>query len=196
MNFSAGDEYGAEPMPGSMSCQPGGAVLKSEFMLDIKILSPAKWALLRDMRLAALRESPQAFLSTHQREISWGEGQWIAEFGRGDWSIGFVADQPVSLLGVTRTPDTPSHECYLEYMWVTPARRQSGVAYDMLTATFGRLQATGVRTAFLYILDGNDAAMRLYKRAGFTSVNEPEPLLEYPGRSEELLQRSLGHGAG
>jgi RimJ/RimL family protein N-acetyltransferase len=171
-------------------------VLKSEFMLDIKILSPAKWTLLRDIRLAALGESPHAFLSTHQREISWGEDRWIAEFGRGDWSVGFVADQPVSLLGVTRTPDTQCHECYLEYMWVTPAHRQSGIAYDMLMSTFGRLQATGVRTAFLYILDGNDAAMRLYKRAGFTSVNEPEPLLEYPGRSEELLQRSLGPGAG
>jgi ribosomal protein S18 acetylase RimI-like enzyme len=148
------------------------------------------------MRLAALHESPQAFLSTHEREISWGEDQWRAEFGRGDWSVGLVADQAVSLLGITRTPDTPCHECYLEYMWVTPGHRRSGIAYDMLVFTFRRLQAIGVRTAFLYVLDGNDAAKRLYKRAGFTSANEPEPLVDYPGRSEELLQRSLGPAAG
>jgi ribosomal protein S18 acetylase RimI-like enzyme len=81
-------------------------------------------------------------------------------------------------------------------MWVTPGHRESGIAYDMLIFTFGRLQAIGVRTAFLYVLDGNDAAMRLYKRAGFTSANEPEPLADCPGRSEELLQRSLSPAAG
>jgi ribosomal protein S18 acetylase RimI-like enzyme len=169
-------------------------VLKSEFMLDVKILTPANWTLLRDMRLAALRESPQAFLSTHEREVSWEQDQWLAEFGRGDWSIGFIAEQAVSLLGATRMPSTPCYECYLEYIWVTPAHRGSGLAYDMLALTFGRLRAIGVRTAFLYVLDGNDAAMRLYKRAGFTSANEPEPLVDYPGRSEELLQRSLSPG--
>ena len=75
-------------------------------------------------------------------------------------------------------------------------RRGSGLAYDMLTFTFGRLRAEGVRTAFLYVLDGNDAAMRLYKRAGFTSSGEPAPLPDYPGRSEELLQRRLSSAAG
>jgi ribosomal protein S18 acetylase RimI-like enzyme len=148
------------------------------------------------MRLAALGESPQAFLSTHAREVSWGKDQWLAEYDRGDWSVGFIADKAVSLLGATRTPSTPRYECYLEYMWVTPGRRGSGLAYDMLTFTFGRLRAEGVRTAFLYVLDGNDAAMRLYKRAGFTSTSEPVPLAGYPGRSEELLQRSLSSAAG
>ena len=165
-------------------------------MLDIKILTAAKWTMLRDIRLEALAESPQAFLSTHKREISWREEQWIAEFDRGEWSIGFVADQAVSLLGATRTPETPRHECYLEYMWVTPGHRRSGVAYRMLSLTFDRLQAQGVKTVFLYVLDGNDAAMRLYKRAGFTGAREPEPLAGYPGRSEELLQRSLSSVAG
>jgi ribosomal protein S18 acetylase RimI-like enzyme len=170
-------------------------VLKSEFMLDVKILTPANWTLLREMRLAALSESPQAFLSTHEREISWSQGQWLAEFRRGDWSVGFIANQPVSLLGATRMPGTPRFECYLEYMWVAAAHRESGLAYSMLTVTFGRLRAEGVRTAFLYVLDGNDPAMRLYKRAGFTSAGAPEPLAGYPGRSEELLQRSLGTAA-
>lgn len=171
-------------------------MIESEFMLGIKILTAANWTLLRDMRLAALSESPQAFLSTHEREVSWVEDQWRAEFERGDWSVGFLAGKAVSLLGATRTPSTPRYECYLEYMWVTPARRGSGVAFDMLTFTFGRLRAEGVRTAFLYVLNGNDAAMRLYKRAGFTSANEPVPLADFPGRSEELLQRGLHPAAG
>jgi hypothetical protein len=90
LRLPRGDERNADAAEGLRQlllrdpCQPGSAVLKSEFMLDINILSPAKWTLLRDMRLAALRESPQAFLSTHEREIYWGEDQWLAEFDRGD----------------------------------------------------------------------------------------------------------------
>jgi ribosomal protein S18 acetylase RimI-like enzyme len=171
-------------------------MLKSGFMLDIKILTPAKWTALRDIRLEALRESPQAFLSTHEKEAAWDEDQWLAEFDRGDWSIGFLADQAVSLLGATRPADMPWHECFLEYIWVAPEHRGAGLAQGMLAFTFGRLQTIGVQTAYLYVLNGNDAARRLYEKAGFTSAREPEPLAEYPGRSEELLRRSLRLEAG
>ena len=166
-------------------------MLKSRFMLDIRILTPAKWTALRDIRLKALRESPQAFLSTHEKEASWDKDQWLAEFRRGDWSIGFVTGQAVSLLGATRTPDMAHHECYLEYVWVSPGHRKTGLAQDMLAFTLDRLRDAGVQTAYLYILDGNDAARRLYEKIGFSSAHEPEPLAGFPGRSEELLQRSL-----
>jgi ribosomal protein S18 acetylase RimI-like enzyme len=164
-------------------------------MLAIKVLTPANWTELRDIRLSALRESPRAFLSTHKEEVSWGQDQWLAEFDRGDWTIGLIADQAVSLLGATRTPDTPSSECYLEYLWVARKHRRSGVADNMLAFTCDRLRAAGVRTALLYVLNGNDPAMRLYKRAGFTSAGEPQPLAGFPGRTEELLQRSIGAAA-
>jgi ribosomal protein S18 acetylase RimI-like enzyme len=193
MNFTAWNECRSAATP-DPPCQAGGTVLKSGFMLAIKVLTRAKWTALRDIRIAALRESPQAFLSTHERETSWTRDQWLAEFDRGDWSVGFIADRAVSLLGATRTPDTPSHECYLEYMWVAPGHRRSGFAYDMLAFTLDRLRSAGVRTALLYVLDGNEPAVRLYKRAGFTGTSEPEPLADFPGRSEELLQRSLAPG--
>jgi ribosomal protein S18 acetylase RimI-like enzyme len=171
-------------------------MLKSRFMLDIKILTSANWAKLKEIRLEALRESPQAFLSTHKKEQSWSRDQWLAEFERGDWSVGYEAEQAVCLIGATRTPGMPTHECYLEYVWVAPGQRGKGVAAGLLTFTFSRLRAAGVRTAFLYVLDDNAAARRLYKRLGFISANEPEPLAEHPGRSEQLLTRSLHLGPG
>jgi ribosomal protein S18 acetylase RimI-like enzyme len=55
----------------------------------------------------------------------------------------------------------------------------------------GRLQADGVRTVLLWVLDGNDAAMRLYRRAGFVIAGSPRPLEVLPGRTEQLLRRDL-----
>ena len=161
-------------------------------MPDIKLLVQDEWLTLRDIRLFALRESPEAFLSTYGRERTYGDARWQEEFGRGDWWVGYQGAEAVSLLGVTREPHTPAHECYLEYLWVAPRHRRSGIALSMLNAILGHLRSAGVRTVFLWVLDGNEAARSLYKRLGFVSSNHRQPLPGRPGRSEERMQLELG----
>ena len=84
-----------------------------------------------------------------------------------------------------------SQECYLEYLWVTPGFRERGVASMLLRAVLGRLRDSGVLTAWLWILDGNDGAMRLYQRFGFQSTNERLPLPHNPARTEERMRLRL-----
>lgn len=160
-------------------------------MPDIRPLVPDEWFILRDIRLTALAESPHAFLSTYERERAYSEDQWRTEFTRGDWNVGFVEDGPASLLGVTRDPDTPADACYLEYLWVAPGYRGRHVALDMIAAVLEGQRARGMRTAFLWVLDGNEVAMRVYRRSGFMSTNHRQPLVERPGRTEERLYLNL-----
>ncbi len=159
-------------------------------MPHIKLLVPDEWRVLRDMRLAALRESPHSFLSTYEKEKAFDEPKWRAEFGRGDWAVSVHDGEPAGIVGCTRESGTPIHECYLEYIWVAPRWRNRGVARYMLTAVLDRLRKSGVRTAYLWVLDGNDAAVRLYKGVGFISSNHRQPAR--PGRTEELMQFNLG----
>jgi ribosomal protein S18 acetylase RimI-like enzyme len=99
--------------------------------------------------------------------------------------------RPVSLLGCTREEEAAPYEWYLEYLWVSPESRHNGMAHRMLTNAIERLRALGVRRAFLWVLDGNDAAMRVYRRVGFVSSNYRQPLTARPGRSEERMQLDL-----
>jgi RimJ/RimL family protein N-acetyltransferase len=145
---------------------------------------------LRDIRLAALSESPHVFLSTYERERVYEDRHWRAEFGRGDWNIGFYEGVPISLLGVTRDDETPVDACYLEYLWVAPGHRRRGVALRMIKVILDRLSEAGVRTVFLWVLDGNDVAIQVYERAGFFRTNHSQPAR--PGRTEERLQLDLG----
>ena len=165
-------------------------------MLDIKLLTPDDWWTLRKIRLSALRESSHAFLSTYQKESGYDEPRWRTEFARGDWYVGMVrvesADKKVCIAGVTRELGTPAHQCFLEYVWVAPKFRRQGVAFSMINEILDRLKLSGVRTVFLWVLDGNSSATRLYKRLGFVSCNHRQPLEELPGRSEELMQLHLG----
>jgi ribosomal protein S18 acetylase RimI-like enzyme len=167
------------------------AMRKFPFVLDIRRLRRDEWRSLRDIRLTALQESPASFLSTYDKEREFGDSKWREEFDRGQWFVGFRDGQPASMLGITREPKTPSHECYLEYVWVTPEYRHSGVASFMLNAILDQLQAAGVRAAFLWVLDGNDVAVHLYKRLGFVSTNLCQPLPEAPDRWEERMEMRL-----
>jgi ribosomal protein S18 acetylase RimI-like enzyme len=163
---------------------------ESTFMPHIKQLVPDEWQVLRDMRLAALRESPHSFLSTYEKEKAFDEPKWRAEFDRGDWNVSVQDSESAGIVGCTREAETPIHECYLEYIWVVPHWRNKGVAHHMLTDVLARLRRSGVRTAYLWVLDGNDAAVQLYKGVGFISSNHRQPAR--PGRTEELMQFSLG----
>jgi ribosomal protein S18 acetylase RimI-like enzyme len=172
---------------------------KLGFAPDIRLLTPDEWVELRNIRLAALRESPQAFLSTYQREILFDSNQWRAEFTRGNWYIGTRLGRTAGLVGVTRAPGMPVHECFLEYVWVSPECRRSGTGLGMITAVLDRLRAAAVRTVFVWVLDGNAAARHLYERIGFVSSNQRQPLAARPGLSEEMLiltlvARRSGHG--
>ena len=100
-------------------------------------------------------------------------------------------DEPAGIVGCTREADMPTDECYLEYLWVAPEWRNKGVAHTMVTDVLDYLRKSGMRRAYLWVLDGNDAAVRLYKRVGFVSSNNRQPLEERPGRTEERMQFNL-----
>jgi ribosomal protein S18 acetylase RimI-like enzyme len=157
----------------------------------VEVLTENDWHRLRDIRLSALVEASSAFLANHATEAAFSEQRWRQEFGRGEWNLVCAGGRDVALVGVTREAGMPSQECYLEYLWVAPGFRRIGVASMLLRTVLDRLRDSGVRTCWLWILNGNDRAMRLYQRFGFQSTNVRQPLPGSPKRSEEKLRLRL-----
>jgi ribosomal protein S18 acetylase RimI-like enzyme len=159
---------------------------------DHRDLKSDEWPLLRQARLRALKDSPQAFLATYAKEVRYGEDRWLAEFERGDWIVGEAGGEPVCLVGVTREPGAPDSERYLEYVWVASTYRRSGVALAMLKEIIENLKVSGVRTVFLWVLGGNEPALRLYEQLHFVSTSEKGSLEDFrPGCWEERFRRDL-----
>jgi ribosomal protein S18 acetylase RimI-like enzyme len=151
------------------------------------IMNEGEWVTLREMRLAALRESPEAFLASHSEESTFEEQKWRAEFVRGEWTVEIRNDKPIAFVGITREQSTPPNECYLEYMWVSPGFRRCGVATDLIKNVLRRLLKHGFSTIWLWVLDGNEPARRLYEKCGFTSTRLIQRPHRSPSRSEELM---------
>src|SRR5260370_20474271 len=125
---------------------------KSYVVPEIVQLGRDDWVRLRNIRLWALKDSPDSFLSTYDKELSYSEDHWRAEFDRGDWHVGTGNGEDIGLLGVTREPHTPADECYLEYLWVAPGSRRSGLAFRMVTTILDVLRDSGIRISYLWVL--------------------------------------------
>jgi ribosomal protein S18 acetylase RimI-like enzyme len=157
----------------------------------VEVLTEDEWPRLREVRLSALRDYPSAFLASHEREAAYDERRWRREFSRGEWNLMLAGDQAIGLLGVTREPAMASQECYLEFLWVAPGFRRSGIASMLLRTVLDRLKESGVHTVWLYILNGNQEAMHLYEGFGFQRTHERQPLPHHPAGSEERMRLRL-----
>lgn len=159
--------------------------------LRVEELTEDEWPRLQSIRLAALWEDPSAFLFGHEQEATYGEQEWRQEYSRGQWYVMVSDHKEIGLLGVTREEAMSAQKYYLEYLWVVPEFRRAGVASLLLRTVLARVRASGVHTVWLYILDGNEPAMRLYRKLGFHGTNERVELPDHPAGGEELLTLRL-----
>ncbi len=154
-------------------------------------IAPEQPERLKRLRLRALKDSPACFLSERVTEQQYPDERWAAEFERGDWYAGVIGRHDVSLIGVTREPDMPESERYIEYMWVAERFRQRGIGRYMLQDLLEVLRVSGVKVVYLWVLDGNVAAAQLYKKVGFDFTGVVQPLAARPGRSEQQMMIAL-----
>jgi GNAT superfamily N-acetyltransferase len=166
----------------------GGMVLVREVDAD-------EWELLRDVRLAALREAPYAFGSTYEREAPFTEEQWRGRLAaRAVNFFAFVEEladagdgAPAGLTAVFEG-DGPAE---LVSMWVRPAARGRGVGEALITAAAGWAKARDHDTLYLWVTETNQAARRLYERCGFTATGDRQPLPSDLSLQEIRMRRAL-----
>jgi len=142
-----------------------------------------EWELLRDVRLAALRDAPEVFGSTYAREAPFTEEQWRGRLGSGG-RVTFFADSgdvvPAGLAGVY----VKGGAAHLVSMWVRPSARGLGAGQALIAAAADWAKARGCDTLYLWVTEANTAARRLYGRSGFTATGERQPLPSDPSVPE------------
>ena len=159
-------------------------------MVFVREISADDWELMRDVRLAALAEAPDAFGSSYAREIAFGEEQWRGRFS--ERSVTFFAytdpaESPAGLAGVYIEDGVAD----VVSMWVRPGNRGKKIGEVLIEATASWAKAHGFGTLFLWVTDTNDAARRLYERCGFTVTGEKQPLPSNPSLTEIRMSRAL-----
>jgi len=138
--------------------------------IAISRITPDDWPLLRDLRMASLRESPDAFGQRLDEAALFDDDDWIATAraasggDRRSWFIARDGGRPVGLVqGRRRPPDA----CLLFSMWVAPDARRLGVGRALVDAVDDWAREWGSKRVILWVLAGNEGAHRFYEQIGF-----------------------------
>ena len=158
----------------------------------VRRLGADEAALLRDLRLRALRDAPMAFGSTLAREEAFTPDVWAtraAAGAAGDQQVVLVAE-PEAGLAMGRLDDEDPDIAGLYAMWVAPQARGTGAGRALVEAVIAWATERGARRLTTSVTEGNAAGAALYAAAGFADTGQREPL----GHSDgvvAVLERAL-----
>lgn len=146
-------------------------------------IQPEEWALLRDMRLLALHDAPEAFGQSYENAAAESELEWRSTAraaSAGDRRAWFFArpeggvpsgGRPAEL-GMVQARRRPPDDCLVFSMWVAPEARRAGVGRALIGAAADWARSWGGRRIVLWVTGANERAMRFYERIGFRLLSD------------------------
>lgn len=158
----------------------------------IRRLGPGDAPLFRALRLEALERHPEAFGGSLEDEAAQPEAWFAARLGDSavfaGWRPGAAEPEGLMALALPRAAKT-RHKGLLWSVYLRPGARGSGLAPALLAAVLDHARGR-VEEVRLSVVAGNDAARRLYERAGFTAWAVEPRALKVAGRYyDEVLMR-------
>jgi ribosomal protein S18 acetylase RimI-like enzyme len=138
---------------------------------------------LREVRLRALRDAPEAFWATWEREAALGADEWARraeEAGAGERAVVAVAqagDGPLVALAGGRLDDEDPGRADLWGTWVDPAWRGGGrgLGAAVVEEVVAWARSRGAGRLVLWVSDEVPAAAALYTRLGFVPTGRIGP---------------------
>lgn len=145
-------------------------------MSDVTVhaLGGDDWQAYRQMRLAALRESPEAFVSSYDEEKDYDEDFWRLRMSRSTRLVAVQDTQPVGIVSIGQSSDEDVAELF--GMWVEPTLRGAGVARALTEEAARHAQATGHRALQLWVPSDNGRAVAFFSGHGFRPTDERRPM--------------------
>ena len=143
--------------------------------IDIGYVDETAWEQWRDIRLRALRDSPDAFGSTLAKEAAFTGADWQQRLGGpGVCVLARCDGVPVGMGAGWPYEDG---KVMIVAMWTDPGLRGRGIGSGVLDllVTWAREHR---RRPDLWVADANPAARALYERYGFRANGETAPLRE------------------
>ncbi len=147
------------------------------------------WRAWREIRLAALADTPASFADTLNEAKALGEPDWRAMTRDGAIFIATVGGLAVGV--AAGVPRAAPRERGLGAMWVTPAWRGRGVAPLLAAAVIAWARAQNCTRVGLWVPADNPRARAFYEHQGFRPTGRSRPFPGAAGRSITEMRLEL-----
>ncbi|MGA2709943.1 MAG: GNAT family N-acetyltransferase [Steroidobacteraceae bacterium] len=145
-------------------------------------------SILRDLRLRALSDQPEAFGSTYNQELARTTSDWQRWLSTG---VTFILESEARGEGIVAGLHDQADPSivHLMAMWVDPGIRGSEAADRLVGAVLEWARSDGAKLVRLKVIKTNNRARRFYERNGFRPTGRSE-IRERDGLIELEMERS------
>ena len=160
---------------------------------EIIVLSENDWPDYKSIRLESLRDSPDSFASTYEREITFTPEHWKARLRISSTihdavAVAAVADNHFIGLLSCVIHDANEKRGHLYQMWVSPSYRKKGIGTALVDFVKSWAADKGMEALLLSVTTINAEAISLYQSTGFQSVGEMEPLRKGTALQSQMME--------
>ena len=156
--------------------------------MKIRATEERDWMILKEIRLAALLDTPTAFGASYQTAITNSDEQWkqraSSETHPKFW-LAFKDDKAIGMIGAG-VDQTDRYN--LIAMWVEPESRELGVAERLVNTVKSEAIDRGFKQVFLDVSPDNLKASRFYRKHGFVFISEEKPLASHPNIQVQTMR--------
>lgn len=133
----------------------------------------------RELRLHALLNEPDAFGSTYEESIGRERARWVEMATAWNYYVAWDGDIAIGMASGGMFPPRPDSR-WLYGMFVRTTYRGSGVAVALVHAVAEWARDQGVGTLGLHVTTTVPRAVRFYEKLGFVPEGLPEPMERDP----------------
>jgi GNAT superfamily N-acetyltransferase len=162
-------------------------------MVLVRATTRDDWQAMREIRLQALRDAPDAFGSTYARDAAFDPAEWQRRATRDGSFFAFLPDteqaEQAGPAGLAGGYQEEPGVVELISMFVRPQARGHGVGEALVDAVAAWARNRNAASVHLWVTETNKPAIRLYERCGFTITPERQPLPSNPALGELGMTR-------
>lgn len=158
-----------------------------EMKMDIRQLAPTDAQEYLSIRLEALKESPYAFASSYEEEISNTAEKYKNRFNTPENTFTFGAFEDSQLVGVVTLVKEQllklRHRANIVAMYVKPEKRGNGTGKSLLSSVIEKAKnIDGIEQIYLTVVTTNVSAKQLYSSSGFEVFGKENRALKFDNR--------------
>lgn len=141
----------------------------------VSLLGRDEWERLKDIRLRALKENPEAFGADFNEVQNWAQDGWLKDFEKEDYLVANIEGVDVGMLYIEVLNGDHGATCWIGGCWTDPAYRGKGV----MRALFNYIDKNAVAKSWtrqgLGVWTDNYSAIKVYEFLGFEFAGEKMP---------------------
>ena len=160
--------------------------------VTVRSLGEEDWREFKAIRLAALRDSPDAFVASAEDEEGFEEDFWRLRVRRSTRFVAVRLDsdgkaegQPVGVVSLGQGKDEEGRVAEIFGLWVAPDARGTGVATKLVEASAERARRDGRTHVSYWVGTDNGRAVAFASGIGFRPTDFRRPMRVTPGDGED-----------